>query len=177
VYKNPECIHWNVLQNENFWLLAVLISSINIYSCFSAISEITLKKVYKIAKYSAEYMWIPDGLYLSNLSKRVLTMGITFSTSSLLESVHSIIIQRDRNVLEVNIFPLSVARVGSSDLYSILFCRTNLNSSLNIPPPDDELHSNDEPTPETKYTRITKFIFCLSQNVTLQVLEIEKKPK
>jgi len=70
----------------------------------------------------------------------------------LLESVHSIIIQRDRNILEVKIFPFSVARVGSSDLYSIPFCWTNLSSSLNIPPPDDELDSNDEPTPETTYS-------------------------
>ena len=79
-------------------------------------------------------------------------MGITLWTISLLESVHSIIMQRDHNILEVNIFPFSVARVGSSDLYSVPFCRTSLSSSLNISPPDDELDSNDEPSPETKYS-------------------------
>lgn len=161
-----ECINWNVLQNENFWLLAVWISSINIYSDFPAVSEIALNKVYKIAKHSAEYTWNPDGLYLSTLSKRIFTMGITLWTILLLESVHSIIIQRDRNISKVNIFSFSVARVGSSDLYSIPFCPINLSSSLNIPSPDDELDSNDEPTQETQY--ITKFRFFLSHNGTLQ---------
>jgi hypothetical protein len=72
------------------------------------------------------------------------------------------------NILEVNLFPFSVARVGSSDLYGISFCRNNLSSSFNIPAIDDKLDSKDEPTPETKYTRITKFLFFISQNVTLQ---------
>jgi hypothetical protein len=170
-----ECINWNVLQNENFWLLAVWVSSINIHPYFSAKSEIALNKFYKIAKYSAEFMWIPDGLCLSPLSKSVLTMGITLWNTSLLESVHSIIIQMDRNILEVNMFPSPVARVGSSDLYSISFCRTNLSRSLTILSADDGLDSSDEPSPETK--NITKFRFFLSQNVTLQVQEIEKNPK
>ena len=72
-------------------------------------------------------------------------------------------------------FPSPVARVGSSDLYSISFCRTNLSRSLTILSADDGFDSSDEPSPETK--NITKFRFFLSQNVTLQVEEIEKNPK
>jgi hypothetical protein len=66
-------------------------------------------------------MWIPEGLYLSTLCKRVLTMGITLWTTLLLESVNSTWIQRDQTFWKSTFFHFQL------QVLDLVICRVSLS--------------------------------------------------